>query len=98
MQSNWKSLESHKNCYFAGAIPASLGNLTKVTQVFLQSNNLTGQIPSSLSNLKDLTHIDLSYNNFEGRIPDFFTNLTLQNSPKLTCLITNSLVKLVNAK
>ena len=76
MQSNWKSLESHKNCYFAGAIPASLGNLTKVTQVFLQSNNLTGQIPSSLSNLKDLTHIDLSYNNFEGRIPDFLTNLT----------------------
>jgi hypothetical protein len=76
MQSNWKSIESHKNFNFAGSIPTSIGNVTKVTQFFLQSNNLIGQIPSSLSNLKDLTLIDLSYNNFRGRIPDFFTNLT----------------------
>ena len=45
-----------------------LGNLTRVTTIFLKNNNFTGQIPSSLSFLKDLTLIDLSYN--------FLTNLT----------------------
>ena len=76
MQSNWKSIESHKNFNFAGSIPTSIGNVTKVTQFFLKSNNLIGQIPSSLLNLKDLFFIDLSYNNFRGRIPEFLTNLT----------------------
>jgi Leucine-rich repeat (LRR) protein len=52
-----------------------LGNLTRVTTIFLKNNNFTGQIPSSLSFLKDLTLIDLSYNNIEG-IPNFLTNLT----------------------
>ncbi|KAM3698938.1 hypothetical protein ACJW31_06G224300 [Castanea mollissima] len=70
-------------CSFTGSIPtslglisASLGNLTKVTEIFLKSNNFIGHIPSSLSFLKDLSSIDLSNNNFEGKIPKFLTNLT----------------------
>jgi Leucine-rich repeat (LRR) protein len=76
MHSPWKYFESHKIFNFAGSIPASLGNLTKVTGFYLGSNNFTGQIPSSLSNLKDLTIFDFRYNSFGGRIPDFLTNLT----------------------
>jgi Leucine-rich repeat (LRR) protein len=76
MHSPWKYFESHKIFNFAGSIPASLGNLTKLTDVYFSYNNFTGQIPSSLSNLKDLTFIDFSYNSFGGRIPDFLTNLT----------------------
>jgi Leucine-rich repeat (LRR) protein len=53
-----------------------LGNLTRVTKLFLGNNSFTGQIPSSLSNLKDLTYLGLRYNNFGGRIPDLLTNLT----------------------
>ncbi|GMY31017.1 hypothetical protein FCV25MIE_26259 [Fagus crenata] len=53
-----------------------LGNLTRVTKLYLGNNSFTGQIPSSLSNLKDLTYLGLRYNNFGGRIPDLLTNLT----------------------
>ncbi|XP_030930516.1 receptor-like protein Cf-9 [Quercus lobata] len=58
-----------------GSIPSSIGDLTKVTQIFLRSNYFTGQIPS-LSELKDLNLIDLRFNNLRDRIPNFLTNLT----------------------
>nr|XP_023920778.1 receptor-like protein 12 [Quercus suber] len=57
------------------SIPSSIGNLTKVTKIFLRSKYFTSQIPS-LSKLKDLNLIDLRFNNLRGRIPDFLTNLT----------------------
>ncbi|KAK7849732.1 receptor-like protein 32 [Quercus suber] len=57
-------------------IPASLENLTKVTEIFLKSSNFIGHIPRSLSFLKDLKYIDLSNNNFEGKIPNFLTIFT----------------------
>ena len=71
-----KNILNLTNCNFLGPIPASLGNLTKVTQIFLNSNYFTGHIPSSLSHLKDLNLIDFSNNKFQGRTLDFFTSLT----------------------
>ena len=71
-----KNILNLTNCNFLGPIPAPLGNLTKVTQIFLNSNYFTGHIPSSLSHLKDLNLIDFSNNKFQGRTLDFFTSLT----------------------
>ena len=75
MYSLCKLFESHKIAIFASSIPSSIGNLTKVTQIFLRSNYFTSQIPS-LSKLKDLNLIDLRFNNLRRRIPEFLTNLT----------------------
>ena len=75
MYSLCKLFESHKIAIFASSIPSSIGNLTKVTQIFLRSNYFTSQIPS-LSKLKDLNLIDLRFNNLRRRIPEFLINLT----------------------
>ncbi|GLT79546.1 hypothetical protein SLA2020_510300 [Shorea laevis] len=65
-----KSLQSLQlDCNLEGSIPASIGNLSQLTFLFLNSNNFSGQIPSSLANLTQLSFLDLSYNQFSGPIP-----------------------------
>ncbi|GLT35757.1 hypothetical protein SLA2020_101840 [Shorea laevis] len=56
-------------CNLEGSIPASIGNLSQLTDLDLYSSNLSGQIPPSLANLTQLTSIDLSFNQFSGPIP-----------------------------
>jgi Leucine-rich repeat (LRR) protein len=41
----------HEN-NLTGAIPTSLGNLTRLQELKLQKNGLSGSIPSSFGNLK----------------------------------------------
>ena len=62
----------------SGAIPASLGNLTKLTVLSLWNNQLTGQIPASLGNLTKLTLLSISVNNLDGPIPDLSRLTSLQ--------------------
>ncbi|GLT26044.1 hypothetical protein SLA2020_011340 [Shorea laevis] len=56
-------------CNLKGSIPASIGNLSQLTDLDLYSSNLSGQIPPSLANLTQLTSLDLSDNQFSGPIP-----------------------------
>nr|GEU54608.1 protein kinase-like domain-containing protein [Tanacetum cinerariifolium] len=67
-----------------GPIPAAIGNLSLLAELYLQSNKLEGHIPPSLGNCKELiglssipleindlkmlSHLDLSYNNLSGNI------------------------------
>ncbi|XP_028073778.1 receptor-like protein 43 [Camellia sinensis] len=57
-----------------GSIPASCGNLTRITKLWF--NNFSSQIPSSISNLAKLTHLDLSKNNLYEQIPDSLGNMS----------------------
>jgi len=70
---NWSSRS------LTGTIPAYIGNLTKLTHIHFQRNQLSGAIPQSLNSLQStLKHLDLSFNGFSGDI-DFlntFTSLT----------------------
>jgi Ran GTPase-activating protein (RanGAP) involved in mRNA processing and transport len=77
MHSPWKYFESHKIFNFAGSIPASLGNLTQLTELHLSYNHFIGEILSSLSNLKELSYLDLSDNNFSGK---FSSSLSVGNA------------------
>jgi len=78
-----KVIVSNNN--LTGTIPASLGNLTSLTQLFLLGNQLTGSIPAELGNLTNLTHLELYSNQLSGSIPASLGNLS-----KLTALYLSS--------
>lgn len=59
-----------------GAIPAYIGNFTKLKTLIMRHGGVTGTIPSSLGNLTDLEVLDLSQNQLTGTIPASFNNLT----------------------
>lgn len=52
-----------------GTLPASIGNLTGLTQLNLGSNNLSGSIPSTIGNLVNLKFLLLRNNQLTGSIP-----------------------------
>ena len=50
-----------------GPIPPELGDLTRLTRLVLEGNELTGPIPPELGNLPDLGLLDLGDNSLTGR-------------------------------
>ena len=50
-----------------GEVPAELGNLTNLTELYLNDNQLTGEIPSELGNLTNLTVLFLRKQRVERR-------------------------------
>ncbi|MDR6803579.1 hypothetical protein J2Y45_000849 [Dyadobacter sp. BE34] len=59
-----------------GAIPAYIGNFTKLKTLIMRHGGVTGTIPSTLGGLTDLEILDLSENKLTGAIPASFNNLT----------------------
>ena len=53
----------------SGIIPSELGQLSKLWQLTLKSNQLTGAIPSELGQLSKLFDLNLTDNNLSGAIP-----------------------------
>ena len=60
----------------SGQLPAAIGQLTGLQQLFLSTNQLTGNIPSEIGNLTQLELLDLSSNELSGAIPTQLGNLT----------------------
>lgn len=54
-----------------GLISPSLGNLTSLEHLFLNTNQLSGQIPPSLGHLHHLRSLYLANNTLQGNIPSF---------------------------
>ncbi|KAL2330058.1 hypothetical protein Fmac_017639 [Flemingia macrophylla] len=79
----FKNLErlEFAHCSLEGTIPPEIGNLPKLTHLFLSNNDLSGEIPLSLGNLPKLTHLFLSNNDLSGEIPT-----SLGTLPKLAHL------------
>ncbi|KAI8548256.1 hypothetical protein RHMOL_Rhmol07G0259500 [Rhododendron molle] len=66
------------NNQLSGSIPASFGNLFKLTQLFLRANNLSGPIPQEFRNLKNLTVLQMDGNLLSGNLPDICEGGKLQ--------------------
>ncbi|XP_078159596.1 LRR receptor kinase SERL2-like isoform X2 [Carex rostrata] len=59
----------------SGPLSPSIGNLTNLVTVLLQSNNMSGTIPPDIGKLSSLKTLDLSNNHFYGDIPASFGHL-----------------------
>ncbi|XP_039168701.1 receptor like protein 22 [Eucalyptus grandis] len=63
------------------SLPSSMGNLSRLIELYLDGNNLQGQIPVSFANLTQLSVLWLSSTNLSGDSLEWVVNLT-----KLTVL------------
>ncbi|KAI5591641.1 hypothetical protein BDE02_04G094500 [Populus trichocarpa] len=59
----------------SGTLSPTIGNLTNLQTVLLQSNNITGPIPAEIARLSKLHTLDLSDNFFTGKIPSSLGHL-----------------------
>lgn len=59
----------------SGTVPAELGNLSELTDLWLSNNSLTGTIPPQLGNLRKLQALWLGNNGLTGTIPAELSNL-----------------------
>ncbi|CAN1134265.1 Receptor-like protein 7 [Linum perenne] len=54
---------------FSSMLPASMGNLGKLSRIELEGCNFSGPVPKSMENLTQLVYVDLASNHFTGPIP-----------------------------
>ncbi|GLT37363.1 hypothetical protein SLA2020_116840 [Shorea laevis] len=71
-----QTLDLSYNKGLTGSLPASIGNLKKLTNLILVGCGFTGSIPDTIGNLQHLTILSLNSNNFRGRIPPSIGNLS----------------------
>uniref|UniRef100_A0A2N9HAT7 Leucine-rich repeat-containing N-terminal plant-type domain-containing protein n=1 Tax=Fagus sylvatica TaxID=28930 RepID=A0A2N9HAT7_FAGSY len=64
---------------FSGKLPASIGYLDSLNELWIGSCTFSGRIPPSMGNLTQLTTLELSNNSFMGQIPPSLSNLMSLN-------------------
>ena len=69
----WLDLPGNR---LSGEIPAELGGLSNLEELFLGDNRLTGTIPSELGGLSNLTYLDLFRNQLTGAVPSELSSLS----------------------
>ncbi|KAJ4706914.1 putative Receptor protein kinase [Melia azedarach] len=89
------------NNNLSGPIPSTLGYLTNLKRLYLDSNRLNGRIPHEIGSLSDLAVLNLSRNNIQGTIPDELTHLPVLyflnlSSNKLSGQIPSTIGRLCN--
>ncbi|HEY3387537.1 MAG TPA: hypothetical protein VGK46_13565, partial [Saprospiraceae bacterium] len=70
------SLSLGNNSLMGGSLPPEIGNLSGLTELWLNNNGHTGSIPYSFGNLTQLRYVQMAGNQLSGEIPKSFKNLT----------------------
>ena len=60
----------------SGTIPAELGYLSELREMYLNNNKLVGTIPPTLGHLTKLRVLQLSYNDLTGNIPSELSGMS----------------------
>ena len=55
-------------------MPAEIGNLSNLTNLWLQDNSLSGALPNELDNLTNLERVRIAPNGFTGCVPAALAN------------------------
>ncbi|KAJ4835931.1 hypothetical protein Tsubulata_039735, partial [Turnera subulata] len=63
------------NLNLTGGIPSSFANLTKLSVLHLESNQLRSPLPAWIGNLTHLTEFDASHNELQGVVPTSLSRL-----------------------
>ncbi|KAH6810697.1 hypothetical protein C2S51_024459 [Perilla frutescens var. frutescens] len=73
LKEGWQSIEflSLASNRLHGKLPASIGNMTSLTNLNMFDNYVEGGIPSSIGSLCRLVSFDVSGNNMTGSLPEF---------------------------
>ncbi|KAG4935538.1 hypothetical protein JHK82_049835 [Glycine max] len=79
--SELETLDLSNNKGLTGSLPHSIGNLTKLSNLFLVDCGFTGLIPDEIGSLKELVFLSLNSNSFSGEI-----SASIGNLPKLNWL------------
>ncbi|XP_027332467.1 probable leucine-rich repeat receptor-like protein kinase At5g49770 [Abrus precatorius] len=77
--SELETLDLSHNKGLTGSLPHSIGNLKKLSNLFLVDCGLSGPIPDEIGSLKELVFLSLNSNCFSGRIPASIGNLSKLN-------------------
>lgn len=87
------------NFHLNGTLSPSVGKLSSLVQVRLESNNITGSIPVNWTMLPSLTMLDLSGNNIIPPVPVFkkSVNLIVAGNPMLNDEKSNASVPQMNS-
>lgn len=64
--------------HWSGSISPAFANLTSLSTLLLNDNDLSGTLPDSLKTLKALHTLDVSNNNLSGSLPDFPPTVTIR--------------------
>jgi Leucine-rich repeat (LRR) protein len=79
------SMSCTEGCSMSGSLPVEIGNLIKMTDLYLAGNqNLTGPIPAEIGNVDSLKNLNLSRTGINGSLPP-----SLFNIPNLQALHLN---------
>ncbi|XP_073036581.1 uncharacterized protein [Primulina eburnea] len=79
-------------CNIKGSIPPTIGNLTGLKSISLDSNELTGLIPKEVGELTQLENIYLEHNRLQGHIPTELCQLSLLGDLYLSDNILNDTI------
>ncbi|KAI3762142.1 hypothetical protein L1987_52565 [Smallanthus sonchifolius] len=71
-----QSLDLSYNEGLSGSLNPQIGNLRKLTELYLVGCSFTGPIPDTIGNLQSLVFLSLNSNNFNGLIPASIGHLT----------------------
>ncbi len=73
---NLETLYIVRSIYMDSApLSSSIGKLTNLRALDLNTNNITGPLPDQIGNLTKLTWLNLSYNSFTGTIPASYSGM-----------------------